>query len=156
MEAKTFKSKHVEEAYLKNDAQGAFALVEHFFVQGIPCVPYANDSGKTYEMKRPDLKIDGLPAEVQVSRNWKNRGKPKNWRGVMIFERKMHQVSEKGGAWFTVNAIGSHAYRVPFSAKPIGGGVHYDTVRKSRDPYVLFSLEDAELIELLKVDGKLN
>ena len=156
MNGKTFKSKHVEEAYQANDAQGAFALHEHFFVQGVPCVPYANDAAGPYAMKRPDLLVDGLPVEVQVSRSWKNKGKPKGWSGVMIFERKMHQTSEKGGAWFTVNARGSHAYRVPFSAVPVREGVYRDPERGTSDPYVVFSFEDADFIELLKVNGKLN
>jgi hypothetical protein len=107
-------------------------------------------------MKRPDLLVDGLPVEVQVSRSWGNKGKPIGWKGINIFERKMHQASEMGGAWFTVNARGSHAYRVPFSAKPIRKGFYRDPIRGTSDPYVVFSFEDAEFIELLKVDGKLN
>lgn len=156
MNGKNFKSEHVKAAYQANDAQGAFALYEHFFVQGVPCVPYANDAAGRYAMKRPDLLVDGLPVEVQVSRSWNNKGKPKGWNGVMIFKRKMHQTSEKGGAWFTVNARGSHAYRVPFSAVPVREGVYHDHGRGTRDPYVVFDFKDADFIELLKVDGKLN
>lgn len=156
MTCMTFKSKHVEQAYVANDKQGAFALHEHFFVQGVPCVPYANDAAGRYAMMRPDLLVDGLPVEVQVSRNWNNKGKPKGWKGVYIFKRKMHQASEVGGAWFTINARGSHAYRVPFSAVPIGEGVYHDKARGTRDPYVVFDFKDADFIELLKVRGKLN
>ena len=156
MNGNTFNNKHVERAYKANDMQGAFALCEHFFVQGVPCVPYANDAAGRYAMMRPDLLVDGLPVEVQVSRSWKNPGKPKGWKGPMIFKRKMHQASEEGGAWFTVNARGSHAYRVPFSAVPIREGVYYDEERGTRDPYVVFDFKDADFIELLKVDGKLN
>lgn len=156
MNGMTFKDKHVKQAYKANDMQGAFALCEHFFVQGVPCVPYANDAAGRYAMMRPDLLVDGLPVEVQVSRSWKNPGKPKGWKGPMIFKRKMHQTSEEGGAWFTVNARGSHAYRVPFSAVPIREGVYYDEERGTRDPYVVFDFKDADFIELLKVRGKLN
>jgi len=156
MNGTSFKSEHVEADYKANDIQGAFVICEHFFAQSVPCVPHANDSAGTYAMKRPDLLVDGLPVEVQVSRSWKNKGKPIGWKGINIFERKMHQASETGGAWFTVNAVGSHAYRVPFSAKPIRKGVYRDPIRKTSDPYVVFSFEDAEFIELLKVDGKLN
>jgi hypothetical protein len=109
---------------------------------------------KVYEAKVSDktsnLLFLNLDRILPPTREWakkKSRGRPK---------RKMHQTSEKGGAWFTVNARGSHAYRVPFSAVPIREGVYHDRRRETRDPYVVFSFKDADLIELLKVNGKLN
>jgi hypothetical protein len=85
MNGTSFKSEHVEADYKANDIQGAFAICEHFFAQSVPCVPYANDSAGTYAMKRPDLLVDGLPVEVQVSRSWGNQGQAHRLERNLIY-----------------------------------------------------------------------
>ena len=159
MPTKTFRSKHVEKAYNDNDEKGCLALLEHCQASRTPCTAFADDEGTADQMKRPDLLIAGKPAEVQVSSGWHTRRRPSRsqWPyGIMIFGRKMHQVQYKGGAWWIINSPCTHALVLPFSAKPIGDGFYCDEERKSRDPVVYFSMEDATLVKLGKVDTSRN
>lgn len=163
MATKKFQSKEVERQYLKSDKQGIMEVVQHCCVNDYQFASFANDKGTVFEMKRPDLIINGSLSEIIVSHNWLTMVKPtsEKWRhGIMIFMRKAGQArylkEGQDGYWWIVNGIGTHALILNFKAKPLGEGTYYDRKRGTRDEVVYFDLADAKLIKLDKTNTRLN
>jgi hypothetical protein len=159
MIAKSFRSKHVKKAYEENDHRAFLIIEEHCQANGIEFSRLSDDGGDCWQMKLPDTQVGGYAAELQISKSWSYETRPTEMQwpyGVMIFARKMHQIKHKGGAWWIINALGTHALVLPFDSESIGEGEFYDAERGEWVQVVYFDIKDAELVELGKVNTSLN